>query len=74
MEDDSNCVHNLAVSKEVKKRKMKIRTVKIFPICQIFVLLHSVKLSTRELIESRMFVLICAPLTVTELKNLILLF
>lgn len=62
-------VCNPTVSKEVKKRKMKIRTVKLFPICQIFILLHRIKLSTRELVCFDMSTSYC-----NWTKNLTLLF
>lgn len=57
MEDDSNCVHSLTVSKEVKKRKVKIRTIKILSHLSNFYIASQYEAVNKELIESRIYVL-----------------
>lgn len=58
MKDDSSCVHSLTVSKEVKKREVKIRTIKILSRLPNFYIASQSEAVNNELIECRIYVLI----------------
>lgn len=73
MEFNSSCVCDLTVRKEFHKRKVKVTTVKIFSIKILCV--RDMKLSYREVIESRISVCFGKSSSYCKwAKNLVLLF